>query len=354
MQVGAQGLEAAARAARYGALGKYVGQGGAVLTAHHRDDQAETLLLQLLRGAGVRGLAAMPASTPFRGGRLVRPLLSFSREALQAYARAHDLQWVEDVTNQDPRFARNFTRHEILPLLKQRWPGAATRLARTAENAAEAAVLLDEIARIDHEAARGADGSLRISAMQAFSPPRRRNLLRHWIAEHTGSAPSSLHLREIERQVVSSPKTAHAAVAWSQVEVRRYRDALYVFPRLNPVPAVFDLSWELSAPLEAPNLGWRLQVQCVHGTGLSQARLMGRPLRVRLRQGGEVCELAGRGHHRKLKKLLQESGLPPWRRERLPLLYVDGALAAVGDAWICAPFAARSDEAGWQLVLAWL
>lgn len=352
VEAGAHGLEAAARAARYDALGRHMAPGRVLLTAHHRDDQAETLLLQLLRGAGVRGLAAMPASTSFRGGRLVRPLLPFSRQALQVYARAHDLQWVEDASNEDRRFARNFIRHEIMPRLTQRWPAAAGKLVRAAENAAEAAAVLDETARADLEAAGQGDGSLRISTLCRLSGARRRNLLRHWIAAHTGRVPGGLHLQEVERRLLTPPKTGHAAIRWPGVELRRYRDLLYAFAPLPPIAPALDLPWDLSAPLEAA--GWRLRAQAVVGVGLSQQRLAGRGLRVRLRRGGEICELVDRGHHRKVKKLLQESGMPPWRRERLPLLYADGALAAVGAAWVCAPFAARQDEAAWQLSIEWL
>lgn len=339
------GVEAAARAARYAALAQDLSPGEVVLTAHHRDDQAETLLLRLLRGAGVAGLAAIPARAAFGAGELVRPLLAFARTALCEYADAHGLAWVEDPSNLDTRFDRNFIRTHIMPRLGERWPAAAAAMARAAQNLYQDATLLTEIAQDDLGTCCRDDGALSITAMSQLSPARRRNLLRHWLTRCGFAAPSLVHLQELER-ATAALRTRHARVAWPGVEVRRYRDALFALRSLPPVPASLDLPWDVTRPLQLPSLGLELQLREQRGCGLARARLAGADVRVRLRRGGECCRLSERGHTFELRKLFQEAAVPPWERVRTPLIHVDGQLAAVGDRWVCAPFAATAGEVG--------
>jgi tRNA(Ile)-lysidine synthase len=350
-----EGPEAAARRARYQALARDLAPGEVLLTAHHRDDQAETVLLQLLRGAGVQGLAAMPAIAPFAAGRLARPLLDFSRAALRTYAVSRGLNWVEDASNRDPRLRRNLIRQQWLPSLAAHWPQAATLLARSARHAAEAAGLLDEIARLDLEACRlsvtGAAAALSVPALRTLSPARLRNLLRYWLRSAGFRAPASRRLEELIAAVNADPQTRHAQVSWPGLEVRRYRDGLYALEPLAEIEPPLDLPWDLSAPIVLPQLGWRLTAEPISGQGLSRARLAERPLRLRLRQGGERCRLPGQRHHCKLKKLLQAEGVAPWLRLRLPLLYAGEDLAAVADLWVCQPYAAFPHEPGLRLVL---
>lgn len=345
------GLEAAARRERYACLARHVSAGEVLLTGHHLDDQAETLLLQLLRGAGVHGLAAMPDIAPFSTGRIARPLLGVTRTQLAAYAEQEKLRWIDDPSNRDPRFARNYLRHRVFPLLEQRWPGAARQIARSAGMAAEAAQLLDSLAETDWPVCRVPGCfALSVTALRRLPSPRQRNLIRYWLRRQGFQAPSALHLDQVLVQVESEPRSRQALVCWPEAEIWRYRDELMALKPRGAWDSALKMSWDLREPLRIPGVGL-LQATATHGTGLSQERVGKSPLVVGLRQGGEVCRLPGRAHHHKLKKLLQEAGVPPWERSRLPLIYVNDELAAIGDRWVCAPYAARANEAGWKLRL---
>lgn len=349
---GEESIEAAARRLRYERLRAEVGEQEVLLTAHHEDDQAETVLLQLVRGAGAHGLAAMPAVQPFGAGRHARPLLGFARTALAAYAHAQGLHWVEDTSNADPRWARNFLRARVLPLLEQRWPAAARTIARAAAHSADVAAILDEVAQQD--GARCIDPASRevsIEALRALAPPRQRNLLRFWIRQQGFHAPSAQHLEQLLQLAAHEGDSGRACVDWPEAQVHRYRDMLVLRARAPAPDPALRLSWRPPQAVEVPGTDWRLRAVETTGAGLSQARAARAALTVRLRRGGERCQLAGHAHRQALKKLLQEAGVPPWERERLPLIFADEELAAVGDRWICAPFAARPDEPGWRIVL---
>ncbi|HEX9812429.1 MAG TPA: tRNA lysidine(34) synthetase TilS [Burkholderiales bacterium] len=342
-----RGMEDAARRARYAALRRMLPSDAVLLTAHHRDDQAETLLLQLLRGAGAAGLAAMPAIAPFGRGRRARPLLNFERAALANYAKEQDLQWIDDATNFDVGPARNFLRHRILPLLDARWPAATERLAVSAKHMAEADRLLAELGQMDLAAAADADGRLRISSLLALSLQRQSNLLRYWIRLRTGAPPPESRLRELLARVARTPRSKQATVCWADVVVQRYRDCLAVFPAPPPIADDWEVAWNPATQLDIPGNGWRLLARAEIGAGIARDRVVGRRILVRLRRGGERARL--RGHRHKVKKLLQEAGIPPWERRRWPLVYVDDELAAIGDRWVCEPYAAQPDEVGWVL-----
>lgn len=345
------GLEAAARRARYACLARHVAAGDVLLTAHHIDDQAETVLLQLLRGAGVPGLAAIREMTDFSAGRLARPLLGFTRAQLAAYAQQEKLQWIDDASNQDMRFARNYLRHRVFPLLEQRWPGAASQIARAAALTAEAKGLLDFLAETDWHACRvPGHSALSVTELRKLPPPRQRNLVRYWLHRQGFQAPSARHLEHVLAQVATEPRSRHAAVRWPEAEVCRYRDELVALRPCGATDAALSLSWNPAEPLNIPGVGL-LRAEAALGDGLSQERIGKSTLTVGLRQGGEVCRLPGRAHRHKLKKLLQEAGVPPWERSRLPLVYVNGDLAAIGDRWVCEPYVARANEAGWKLRL---
>jgi tRNA(Ile)-lysidine synthase len=335
--------EAAARRARYGALSGLIGPGEALLTAHHQDDQAETLLLQLMRGTGPRGLAAMPEAAPFGEGMLLRPLLGHSRAELCAYAEREAVAWIDDPSNFDVTFDRNFLRHEVLPLLARRWPAATATMARGARLQAESAQLLDDLAALD--SADGWDAVHRTFALEPLrrlSPARRRNVLRHALRESGLPLPGSVVLERVLAEVIDARDDAEPFVAWPGGEVRRFRDRLWLMPPLLPAPEGVVLPWDLEAPLLLPGGLGHLRGESAVGQGM---RVTG-PVEVRFRTGGERCRPAGRAHHQTLKHLLQEAGVPPWERERLPLIYVGGELAAVGDLWTCHPFAAAPGERG--------
>ena len=345
------GLEAAARAARYACLARHVGASDVLLTAQHLDDQAETVLLQLLRGAGVPGLSAMPAMTRFSKGRMARPLLGFTRAQLLVYATQEKLHWIDDASNDDPRFSRNYLRHRVFPLLESRWPGAARQIARAASLTAEASGLLEVLAETDWQHCRIQNTvTLSVAALRQLPPPRRRNLIRYWLRTQGFQSPAAMNLDQVLVQIQAEPRTRQSVVRWPDAEVRRYRDALVAIRPEPVMNAALKLPWNPVEPLNIPGVGL-LRAVSAQGAGLSQERIGKSLLTVGLRQGGEVCRLPGRMHRHKLKKLLQAAGVPPWERSRLPLIYVNDELAAIGDRWVCEPFAARTHEAGWKLEL---
>jgi tRNA(Ile)-lysidine synthase len=317
-------LERAAREVRYQAFAEVTGAGEVLLTGQHRDDQAETLLFRLLRGAGVRGLAAMPLHRELAAGHLVRPLLDVSRAELEAYAHEHQLTWIEDPSNADPRFSRNYLRHQVFPILTERWPQAVASLARTAEHLSETQGLLDELAQMDLRAADQLSPfpwlplpSLALAPLRELSDARQRNVLRHWLTPLT-RLPDSDHwaswysLRDAKRD---------AQPLWRLADGELHRCA----ERIWWVPAAWSdfsdasVSWpQPQNPLELPGNG-RLEFVGPPPKG---------PLEIRYRQGGEIVEVPGRGR-RDLKRLLNEGGLPGFMRGRLPLLYQGEQLLAV-------------------------
>ena len=337
--------EAAAREARYRALAELVEAGDCLLTAHHQDDQAETLLLQLLRGAGPRGLAAMPELQPFSRGWHARPLLGFRREDLVAHAEASGLSWLEDASNADTRLERNFLRHDILPRLKRHFPALATTLSRSARRCAEAAEILQAQAQADMTPLALAADALCVSGLRSLGEVRARNVLYHWIHARGLPVPSEAQLLALWQEVVCAARDAQPLLQWPGAEARRYRDALYV---MRPLPA-FDAGrqypWDMATALDLPGLG-RLRARAVRGKGVARCRLQGRRISVRFRQGGERLCVEGREGHHSLKKLFQEAGVPPWQRTRIPLLFADDELIAVVDHWLACSFAAQPGQEG--------
>ena len=326
----AGGPEAAARAARYEAFLTLMRPGDCLATAHHQDDQAETVLLRLLRGAGVAGLAAMRAKVPFAQGTLWRPLLRHSRGALREYAERHALSWIEDPHNLDPRYARSFLRNEIFPRFVQRWPQSVELLARTAEHCADAVELLDEVAARDFKksavAAKAGTARSGMSVRKLLQLPktRRNNLLRYWAARGGFELPSFDAVSRLEKEVLHARPDAAPLLGWGGTELRRFRDTLYLMPRL-PAPPARDqaLEWDGRADLRLPPGCGVLKV-------LKPARAE-LPLRVVFTRGGERLKPAGSRFTRTLRNLFQEEAIPPWIRERMPLVELDGELAAVAD-----------------------
>ncbi len=343
-----QGPEAAARAARYEAFAEILENNQLLLLAHHQDDQAETLILQLLRGAGLAGAAAMPALKTFAAGWLGRPLLDCSREQLQEYANRHGLQWVEDPSNADQELRRNFLRHEIFPRLEQQWPGCRRTLARSARLAAEANALLTERGNRDLRLCTGVKpAQLDLPALGKLPDARRRNLLRTWIQVNGYPLPSEAVLVEIDSQALDAEVDRNPTVAWPGAEVRRYRDTLYIaqdFPELTDTQVH---CWNVDSPINL--IAVRLQMSARSGGGLRRPE-SDEPVTIRFREGGERCRPAGRGGSVALKQLLQELSVPPWQRGRIPLVYYGDEMAAIGDRVICEGFRTRPGE-GLQLAV---
>ena len=335
------GIEATARAARYQALL----EAGAdwVLLAHHEDDQAETLLLQLLRGAGAKGLSAMAAADPKR--RLLRPLLDVSRAELERYARAQGLSWIEDESNADTAYDRNYCRHQILPVMTQRFPAARTTLARSAGHLAEAAQLLDALAMLDAAGAVDAD-RLSISALAALDAARARNLLRWWLSASEQAVPGTAALQEMLRQLIGARADASVQLVLGDMCIRRYRGLAYL--ERNTLPLPLAMAWHGEAELWLPD-GSRLVFERGHGTGLAVARLGMNMLQIRNRQGGERFQPDCRRPSRTLKHLLQEAVMPPWLRARLPLLFWGEQLVVVPGIGIACGLEAAADEEGLEV-----
>lgn len=364
--------EAAARRARYGAMKKILGTDEILLMAHHLDDQAETLLLQLFRGAGARGLAAMPRVIRFGRGRLGRPLLDVPQRVLREYALSRGLCWIEDESNIDRRFDRNYLRHEILPRLRERWPGIARTLGRAAAHQADVAAQSDTLAQWDLNGLpgcgpAGADAPdeagagtlsgngqkkriLCCEGLRRLPEYRQRNVLMAWFRHLGLPVPNHAHIERILTNVVHARPDREPRVGWKGGEVRRYRDNLYAgVPRPRHDPARM-MDWLPDEPLILPH--GRLLAKRVPGEGLRVSACPGAGVEIRFRRGGERCRTAPGGHTRPLKKLFQEWGVPPWERDRIPLIFVAGELAAVPGFRICLPFVAGGSEEGW--VLKWI
>lgn len=319
VQVPAQAsVEAAARRARHEAFAAVLQEGDVLLLAQHGSDQAETVLFRLLRGSGVSGLGAMPAMTQLPGTSfpLWRPLLGEPRAALLAYAQAHGLRWVEDASNADTRFARNFLRHEILPRLATHWPGVEQTLMATARRMQEADALLSEMAA-DLLAEADDAGRLRCDVLCRLAPARQRLLLRHWLAVQGFAAPDEAMLQRMLDEVVTARTDATPLLRWSGAELRRYRQRLYLLPPSLPLPADWSCVWTGAQPLRLPD-----------GRQLRASELPAASYVLHYRAGGEVLRRPGRAPA-DLKNLLQAVGIPPWERAALPLLFRDGELRAV-------------------------
>jgi len=339
--------EAAARNARYAALCQYIGPGDVLMTGHHRDDQLETVLLQLMRGAGVAGLAGMAECSRYQTGWRLRPLLSVDRVSLLAYAEQSQLQWIDDPTNTDSRYDRNFLRHEVVPLLGQRWPGVAAAVARSARHSAAAVRLLRELGSSDASFATANADALDLKRLGTLSVERQQNALRYWLLSQSLSIPTTAHLQQIDQLIHAT--SAAGCVSWSGGEVRRYRNQIYAMQSLPAQPAAdFHCAVSPDSVVTLPaGLG---QVRCATvADGLDPQRY-GDKLSLRFRAGGEKLRPAGSAHRRELRNLFQEAGIVPWMRDRIPLLYAGDRLAAVAGLWVEQDLAAGQGAGGLGLI----
>ena len=340
--------EEAARYARYAEWKKLINKDEVILLAHHQDDQAETVLLQLLRGSGVKGLAAMPAQQKFSQGLLCRPMLGFLREEIQAYAAEQNLNWIDDPSNFDTDFDRNFLRHEVVPLLESRWPALKRTLSRTATHTAEADHLLTELAEQDWLKVKN-NNQIKIGSLIELDKKRQRNVVRYWLASISKvTLPDTNHLQRILDEVLTASEDAVPEVIWRGGEVRRFQGLLYAQEK-NRVPENnLELTWkDLEKPLVINSTGLILTASSSIGDGLSQSKLKSSEISLKFRQGGESCRPVGRGQTHQLKKLFQEWQVPPWLRASVPLIYVNGELAEVVGYCRCEPFSASDGEASW-------
>lgn len=324
--------EAGARAARFSVFEQVLDEGDVLLLAHHLDDQVETFFLRLMRGAGVQGLAAMPARRALGSGELARPLLGVARAEIERYAGDHALECIEDPSNADTGFDRNYLRTQVLPLLAARWPGYREAVTRAAGHMAAADRLLRDALGAPREVASTlGDPGLPLDELFARGGEGAALLLRNWLAGRGYLPPDRAPLREFLQQVAAAGPGARPRLQLPDCVLERYRDAVYLVPPLPRAPEAVEL--RPGAVLELPGIG-SLALEPVAANGLALAP--GEAARVCWREGGERLRLAGRQHGTSLKQLLQERGVPPWWRDAVPLLAVGGELVCVGDLARCA------------------
>ncbi len=332
-----KGIEAQARAARYQALADELRPGEALLTAQHLDDQCETFLLALKRGSGPAGLAAMPTKLAFAGTTLLRPLLGTSRAALEEWAKAHQLTWIEDESNQDDAYDRNFLRLRVVPVLQQRWPHFARSVARSAELCGEQEALLDELLAEQFSALLQEDGALRIAPLTDLSETRRAALLRRWFAFHKAAMPSRAALQRVWDEIATSREDANPRLKFGDYEVRRFQEALYWVPAVEGQGEAVVHWFAPYAPLNLPaglgTLKLSADGQAVRAPRHDEA------VTVRFKASGNH-HIVGRDRGRSLKKIWQELQIPSWQRNITPLLFY-------GEQLITAPgiFVTREGQA---------
>ena len=340
------GLENAAREARYREFEAALLHGEELLLAHHRDDQMETLLLRLIRGSGSRGLSGIPRSRVLGASRLLRPLLDIDREELQSYAESEQLIWVEDNSNNDEGFDRNYCRHSLLPLIKARWPGYRQSWSKSAVLASESEALLQALAVIDiGQIVIGSGSVVSREKLLALAEPRRRNVLRHWLAGLGAKELGWNQLQQLSNEVLLGASGHFIA---EDFQIFCFRECVYVLAshELERDLDKIDLSALPGLPVAGevmlPNNGW-LRFRETQGQGICADKLSN--LSIRYRRGGETCRLAGRPS-KTLKKILQESEVPPWLRSRIPLLYDGEDLAYIPGLGVRDGFAAKGAEPG--------
>ena len=341
------GIEATARGLRYEALfNAAVAETSPdfIVTAHHEDDQAETLILQLMRGAGVKGLASMASIDPLR--RLLRPLLGITRQQLYDYAKLNAIAWCDDESNENTHYERNFVRHELMPMLALRSPAISSVLARTATHMAEANTLLDELARIDAETLV-LKNSVCVSGLRTLSHARAKNVLRYWLARNQLAMPHTDQLIEILHQLLDAKADANINIPLQHLSLKRFQQRVYLCH--EQVAQDFDLVWNGEQYLDLPN-GGQLVFKQVIGSGLALKFGMTK-LRITNRDGGERFKPNVLRPTRTLKHLLQEANVPPWQRTNLPLIYWHDTLAYVPGIGIAHELQAHGEEAG--LVISW-
>jgi tRNA(Ile)-lysidine synthase len=348
-----KGTEAFAREKRYEVLGNLINSHDLLLTAHHMDDQVETILLQLMRGSGPDGLVGMPRAREFSKGILLRPLLDYSREEIRDYALSESLSWVEDESNKSNKYDRNFLRNRIIPELITRWPGALKTMQRAARHQAEARSLINEISGSDLDVVcESIYTKVDISRFNNLSGIRKKNVLRAWIKKNKLDMPDAQIVEKIIAEVIHANTDRNPCVKWKGGEIRRYRGYLYIMKLLQAHDVELNKCWDLDESLKLTS-GY-LKAVSGKGSGIKKDMLSNDIVEIRYRQGGEQIRLSGRVETHELKKLFQAQGILPWLRDRIPLIYHKNELIAVADLWVESKYAATEDEAAWQIIWEWI
>ena len=344
------GIEGEARRLRYEKL--LQSKSDLVVLAHHEDDQAETFLLQLIRGAGVKGLSSMAHFDDSR--RLWRPLLNASKIDIESYAKKHKLKWIEDESNQNIDFDRNFIRSKFLPILKKRFNHIIKVISRSSSHLAEAQHLLDDLAQIDLKSSLKSDNykhKLNVKTLDKLSNARAKNALRFWLEMNDQLMPSRDLLDELLRQVLTAKKDAELKIQLSkEFEIRRYQDEIYIVPKNLQTNKNYEIIWAGESEIILPN-GQKLTFKKVKGRGIQLKFLKGKNLIIRNRQGGESFKPDSKRPTKKIKQLLQESDFPPWERDFLPLIFIGDHLAFVPNFGIDMKFQTKPNEVGLEVIL---
>lgn len=339
-------IEEAARNARYAVFAQHIKANSCLILGHHLDDQAETLLLQLFRGAGVDGLAAMADSSAFSLGHIARPLLTQTRQHLEHYAIARQLSWIEDESNQDRHYARNYLRHEIIPLIQKKWPAVVANVANTALHCQAAQTNLRALAAYDCPQLNSASNALPLPDLMNLSQPRLMNVLRVWLQQNKIKLPATKTLKRVISELIMAAEDATPVVAWGAVRLHRYQHELVVLCDTPPLPLSSCLWLDFPKRIQWHHLCLVAEPSVTAGVYIPQhARI-----EIRARQGGETLRL--HGQTKSLKKLLQQWKVAPWIRAALPLIYINEVLAAIPGYAVSDLFStACANSVRWQLSL---
>lgn len=344
---GTGGLEQAARAARYQAFESCLEQGDLLLLAHHADDQAETVLFRLVRGTGVAGLGGVPVSRPVGKGALYRPFLAFDRQQLEAWAEAQGVDWIEDPSNFDQTFDRNFLRHSIIPALKERWPNLNRRIASSARACRESGELADSLASLHFAHCRAAEGGIDLSALATLKMTEQKNLIRWWVCQQHLAPPETADWPGLLADFIESAIDRQPEYRGAGYVLRRHHNRLCLVAGdvfADPGPVFLEpgqgVAWD----------GWRFRLKAVEPAVDANPRLT-----VNARQGGERIRVRPGGPSKPLKKWLQEQSVPAWERARVPLVTEaadgDESLVAVGHLWVSERYSGEVPASGWRLIM---
>lgn len=324
-----KGIESAARNERYGVFERYMARSDVIVCGHHQDDVAETMMYRLMRGTGLQGLTGIRKHRELKNGVLVRPLLNFSRDEILSYAREHGLHWIEDESNHDQHYDRNFLRHALFPTLKQRWSNVQDRLATTAAWLAESNELMNEYGQQDLkfcELKKARQGeSISLEVFTTLSNARQKHIIRYWCYRQNYMTPDAASLDKLS-DVTHAREDASPVLVWGQCELRRYKKRLFLVKKLPDAMAVTPIVWDGVNTLKLED-GSKFSCSYTGEKALN--------LTIKWREQGERCQPENRRHSQTLKKLLQEYELEPWLRHRVPLIYINDELIAVGDLFIC-------------------
>jgi len=343
-----ESVEAWAREKRYQLTEDIMNPGDVLFSGHHKDDQVETFFLQVLRGAGPRGLSAMPLIKKKKDTFFVRPLLNYSREEIKHYANQYGLNWQEDKSNSDSRYDRNYFRHKLSPIIENRWPAYRETINRVIRHQKETKLLLDEFAIEDINSARHDNGlSLNINRIKMLSEARQKNLLFVWLEQLDLQIPGSRHIEKIISDIINSDLDKSPCVNWADVEIRRYKNTLYALKAIQNYDVDTEFEWQPKCILNI--FEETLMAKQTIGVGISKNKVSGTNFIIRFRKGGEKIKPGNSFHSKTLKQLFQERSVLPWYRNKIPLVYINDELAAIPGFCVDKKYMAREGEASWEL-----